>query len=1028
MEEVDGFPETTTFSQGAPEKTETKSGSRLQTSHKASKTTTSHTTDERPATIIKDNWMMGKGSEESHVEAAARHAKDGKSKGHSGAGSTKGAQTGLACQRIIRAHTDVVNSVHPTPDGRYMISASHDSTAKVFQLGTFECVATLQGHSDIVLSVCASPDSKTLATGGGDAQVMIWSTDTFACKGKLTGHTGWIHGLAITSDNQRIVSCSEDKTVRLWNLATYETLASLEGHTSRIWTIALFPDDKHVVSGSDDDTIRIWNLQTLSCVKVLHQEECTLRALAVHVCPGGREFLSAGVEGVRIWSTKTFECVAHLGVGQRTAAVAMTPDRNYIISAGDALHVWNVETKECLATLQGHTEGIWGLCALGDNDHIVSCGSDKTARVWSIAQALAALKFVRNNTEEAFQQALSGTMITTHIREVDQSLEGATLSLIQTDPMRAMEAAGHGRLPCLANEIVSSKIQDLVLEFVADEPNQAIAALQAGRLAHSDVPLVRTALFRAALGSDINVAMDIAKDFFKLPVDPEYEDPIRARLRPGDFIVGDELLIDEDFYLLKHESPTATKVKTQVLQLDMNSLCSTPGDRKSLFTTLVESNKAELFRFLPLRAAVQLRWQNYGRSVFITEALLHLVALGLILVLSLTTNDWSQAPAHDHFAVTIALMALASLLALDETYQFVHDPLGHFSSLWNWLDVSRSGLMLAFGGLHLQGDDRARTVLAFAAVLQWLGLLYFLLPFERTGPLILMILQILRDTYVFLMVLFAVVLGATNSFFLFLHDRGADGFGDVALALFTTINMLLFGDYDQHVFAESTDGLSARLIFVAVMFMVLVILLNLLIAILSDSYERVQDRSAIELTLTKARILDGQHSSLQLWVHKCVLFLWGGIIFVVWMMLNVLTLFRHEYKLSRWLGRYFGRRFGFDWKEMFVLLLHNSVAAVGTWPDIALVLIPEHAEQTAEPRDRWQGMLNDIKTNISDIQATTSHELKRADAVRQEQADRAEVELKRLESKLDTRVDKLQLHLGRVENKLDHLLRLLSNK
>ena len=36
------------------------------------------------------------------------------------------------------------------PDGRRVVSASHDKTLKVWDVATGKCVATLEGHSDWV--------------------------------------------------------------------------------------------------------------------------------------------------------------------------------------------------------------------------------------------------------------------------------------------------------------------------------------------------------------------------------------------------------------------------------------------------------------------------------------------------------------------------------------------------------------------------------------------------------------------------------------------------------------------------------------------------------------------------------------------------------------------------------------------------------------------------------------------------------------------------------------------------------------
>ena len=60
---------------------------------------------------------------------------------------------GLTLKRILRGHTDTINRIAWSPDGRFLASPSDDQTIRIWDVARGECVAVLEGHEDMVISV-----------------------------------------------------------------------------------------------------------------------------------------------------------------------------------------------------------------------------------------------------------------------------------------------------------------------------------------------------------------------------------------------------------------------------------------------------------------------------------------------------------------------------------------------------------------------------------------------------------------------------------------------------------------------------------------------------------------------------------------------------------------------------------------------------------------------------------------------------------------------------------------------------------
>jgi WD40 repeat protein len=251
-------------------------------------------------------------------------------------------------------HTNSVNSVAFSPDGKMLASGSLDMTVRLWDVATHRQIgAPLAGHTDYVLSVAFSPDGKTLASGSKDRTIRLWDVATHRQIGApFTGHTNSVNSVAFSPDGKMLASGSLDMTIRLWDVATHQQLgAPLAGHTDQVFSVAFSPDGKMLASGSQDQSIRLWNVAY-------------------------RPKLGAPQPGAPL-----------IGHSDGVSSVAFSPDGKTLASGSldMTIRLWDVATHQQLgAPLTGHASNVHSVAFSPDGEILASGSQDSTIRLWGV--------------------------------------------------------------------------------------------------------------------------------------------------------------------------------------------------------------------------------------------------------------------------------------------------------------------------------------------------------------------------------------------------------------------------------------------------------------------------------------------------------------------------------------------------------------------------------------------------------------------------------------------------------------------
>jgi hypothetical protein len=232
----------------------------------------------------------------------------------------------------------------------------------------------LKGHTGPIRGVAVTPDGTRIVTGSTDNTAWVWDASTGAKLLQLKGHTGPISNVTVTTDGTRVVTGSDDNTARVWDASTGAELLQLRGHTRPILGVAVTPDGTRIVTGSTDNTAWVWDASTGA--KLLQLKGHTGPISSATVTPDGTRIVTASTDNtLRVLDASTGSELLQLkGHTGPISSATVTPDGTRIVTESEQL-----EPKV-------HTGPFSGVAVTPDGTRIVTASTDKTARVWSLAQ------------------------------------------------------------------------------------------------------------------------------------------------------------------------------------------------------------------------------------------------------------------------------------------------------------------------------------------------------------------------------------------------------------------------------------------------------------------------------------------------------------------------------------------------------------------------------------------------------------------------------------------------------------------
>mmetsp|Transcript_5151 Transcript_5151/g.10424 ORF Transcript_5151/g.10424 Transcript_5151/m.10424 type:complete len:551 (+) Transcript_5151:1-1653(+) len=144
------------------------------------------------------------------------------------------------------------------PDGSLLMSADSGGVLLLWDLRSGMSIQTFQGHIKKISSVSFSANGFQAATGSLDNSVRIWDLRRKKCCYTLPAHNNIVSDVRYSCSGELLLTSSFDNTVKIWGARDFHILRALAGHSGKVMSADFSPDQKHIMSAGFDRTIKLW--------------------------------------------------------------------------------------------------------------------------------------------------------------------------------------------------------------------------------------------------------------------------------------------------------------------------------------------------------------------------------------------------------------------------------------------------------------------------------------------------------------------------------------------------------------------------------------------------------------------------------------------------------------------------------------------------------------------------------------------------------------------------------------------------
>jgi WD40 repeat protein/class 3 adenylate cyclase len=199
-------------------------------------------------------------------------------------------------QRIITASL--------SPDGKRVVTASEDGTARVWNARTGQPVTPPLRHDGPVLFAAFSPDGHQVVTASADDTARVWDASSGEALGDPLRHEAAVQYAAFSPDGKLVATVGKDNVAHVWNAAGGKSVSPPIQHPQPLSFVTFSPDGKYIATVCDDHAARVFEASTGRASGGMLKHQAAINSAAFS--PDSRLVVTAGQDSTaRIWDAAT---------------------------------------------------------------------------------------------------------------------------------------------------------------------------------------------------------------------------------------------------------------------------------------------------------------------------------------------------------------------------------------------------------------------------------------------------------------------------------------------------------------------------------------------------------------------------------------------------------------------------------------------------------------------------------------------------------------------------------------------------